>query len=89
MDKIDELLTTLEDIAMSYSSYEFGLPLYDEGAKARMRALVDALLHSERQRIIAAIAAIANDLPAGASTYHQNGWKAALVAAIVAVRALD
>ena len=35
--KCDELLIELNAIAMDVNSYECGLPMYDEGAKARMR----------------------------------------------------
>jgi hypothetical protein len=35
--KCDELLSELDAIAVDVSSFEFGLPMYDDGAKARMR----------------------------------------------------
>ena len=35
--KCDELLSELNAIAVDICSYEYGLPMHDEGAKARMR----------------------------------------------------
>lgn len=36
-EKIDELLSQLDAIAKDVDSYEYGLPMYDENVKARMR----------------------------------------------------
>lgn len=36
-EKCDELLSRLNEIARDVDSYEYGLPMYDDGAKSRMR----------------------------------------------------
>ncbi len=38
--KCDELLSELNAIAVDVCSYEYGLPMYDEGAKSRMREVI-------------------------------------------------
>lgn len=35
--KCDELLNALDAVAAGVDSYEYGLPMYDDGAKARLR----------------------------------------------------
>jgi len=42
IDKCDELLAVLNEIAVDINSYEYGLPLYNDGAKARLR---EAMYH--------------------------------------------
>lgn len=37
---LNELLRDLDEIARDIDSYEYGLPMYDEGAKARMREAI-------------------------------------------------
>lgn len=39
-DKCDELLRRLDEIARDVSSYEYGLPMYDEAQVARMREAI-------------------------------------------------
>lgn len=39
-DKCDELLEVLNEIARDIDAYEFGLPLYDDGSKARLREAI-------------------------------------------------
>jgi hypothetical protein len=39
-DKVNELLEVIDEIARDVSSYEYGLPLYDDAAKARLREAV-------------------------------------------------
>ncbi len=36
---LDELLQSLDDIAREVSSYEYGLPLYDDHQRAHLRAV--------------------------------------------------
>lgn len=38
--KCDELLQALDEIARSVSSYEYGLPMYEEAQVARMREAI-------------------------------------------------
>ena len=38
--KIDSLLESIDDMAKTENAYEYGLPLYDEGQKARLREVV-------------------------------------------------
>lgn len=38
--KCDELLQALDEIARDVDSYEYGLPMYDEAQKARMREAI-------------------------------------------------
>lgn len=38
--KCDELLEVLDEIAKDVSHYEYGLPLYDDGSKARLREAI-------------------------------------------------
>jgi hypothetical protein len=39
-EKVNELLEVLDEIARDVSSYEYGLPMYDDAAKARLREAV-------------------------------------------------
>lgn len=44
-EKVDELLVALDHIARDVDFYEYGLPLFDEGDKARLqKAVLDWLL---------------------------------------------
>lgn len=38
--KCDELLEVLDEIARDVSSYDYGLPMYDDGSKARLREAI-------------------------------------------------
>lgn len=37
---VDELLDSVDDIAREHSAYEYGLPMYNDQAKAQMREAV-------------------------------------------------
>ena len=39
-EKCDELLSELNSVARSVDSYEYGLPMHDDGAKALMREVL-------------------------------------------------
>lgn len=38
--KCDELLAALDEIATDVDAFEYGFPMHDEGAKARMREAI-------------------------------------------------
>ena len=38
--KCDELLLALDSVASAVNSYDYGLPMYDENVKARMREVL-------------------------------------------------
>ena len=40
-DLLDKLISKLDEIARDVSSYEYGLPMYDEGALARQREAIN------------------------------------------------
>ncbi len=42
----DELLQEISEIAQDYESYEYGLPLHDEGTMARMREVLVRWLYA-------------------------------------------
>ena len=49
-DATDNLLKRIDEVATKYAVYEYGLPLHDDGARARLREVVYQWLIEQQDR---------------------------------------
>jgi len=58
INKIDNLLESLDAIASYHNSYEYGLPLYDESVVEEMRNCVLEWINNNKESICAVVAPV-------------------------------